>query len=430
MRRHALAALALALIALSPPAAGRQAGDGFWYAEGADGEVVVKLHFFWSRLCPHCTRALPFVEDLAVMEPWLELKSYELTSEPANAQLYVDVAASLGLTATSVPAFAFCETLFTGFDDTDTTGRVLAAQLRDCRERRRQALAGRTDMVPASAQPATITLPLLGEVKAADLALPLFTVVVAGMDALNPCAFFVLLFLLTLLVHARSRRRVVFIGGVFVIFSGLIYFAFMAAWLNVFLWLGELRVVTVAAGLIAVAIGVVNVKDYFLFRQGVSLSIPESAKPGLFQRMRMLTQAGGLWPMVIGTVTLAVAANSYELLCTAGFPMVYTRVLTLHELDLATYYLYLAFYNVIYVMPLAIIVSVFAMTLGSRKLSEREGRVLKLASGLMMLGLGSLLLLRPEMLGSVTAAASILFVAVAGTYVVTRLDRHRDKSRD
>ena len=80
----------------------------------------------------------------------------------------------------------------------------------------------------------------------------------------------------------------------------------------------------------------------------------------------------------IGAVSLAIAANAYELLCTAGFPMVYTRVLTLHDLMPKTYYMYLAAYNLIYITPLAIIVVVFSLTLGSRKLGEREGRILKL----------------------------------------------------
>ena len=84
---------------------------------------------------------------------------------------------------------------------------------------------------------------------------------------------------------------------------------------------------------------------------------------------------------------LALAANMYELLCTAGFPMVYTRTLTLHGLESSTYYLYLALYNLIYVIPLIIIVGVFTLTLGARKLTVNQGRLLKLLSGLMMLEL-------------------------------------------
>ncbi|MCP5118882.1 MAG: hypothetical protein GY953_49350, partial [bacterium] len=147
------------------------------------------------------------------------------------------------------------------------------------------------------------------------------TLILGGVDAFNPCAFFVLLFLLSLLVHAGGRARMLLIGGVFVLISGLLYFVFMAAWLNLFLVLEGVRLVTVIAGLVAVALAVVNVKDYFFFKQGVSLVIPGSAKPGLFSRMRSLLSADNLPALLGGTVALAIAANTYELLCTSGFPL-------------------------------------------------------------------------------------------------------------
>ena len=127
--------------------------------------------------------------------------------------------------------------------------------------------------------------------------------------------------------------------------------------------------------------------------------------------------------MLIGTVLLALVANSYELLCTAGFPMVYTRILTLNELSLGDYYLYLAAYNLIYITPLAVIVIVFALTLGTRKLSEREGRRLKLVSGLMMLGLGLLLLFAPTLLNNVLVAIGLLVLALGASAVIIGLER-------
>jgi len=211
------------------------------------------------------------------------------------------------------------------------------------------------------------------------------------------------------------------IGGIFVAVSGVVYFLFMAAWLNLFLLIGELEWVTLGAGLLAVAIGAIHVKDYFWFKQGISLSIPESAKPGLFERMRGLLRAENLPAMVLGTLVLAVVANSYELLCTAGFPMVFTRVLTLNELPASGYYGYLALYNLVYVIPLAVIVALFARTLGSRKLSEHEGRVLKLMSGLMMLELGLVLTLAPAWLNSLLTAVLLLGLALGLSYLVVRL---------
>ncbi len=167
----------------------------------------------------------------------------------------------------------------------------------------------------------------------------------------------------------------------------------------------------VLAGLLAVSMGGLNVKDFFAFRQGPSLSIADEAKPKLFKRMRALVGGERLPSLLVGTVALAIVANSYELLCTAGFPMVYTRTLTLNSLSTEAYYGYLAFYNLIYVLPPLVIVLVFTWTLGSRKLREREGRLLKLLSGTMMVGLGLLLLVYPE--GLSDAFTSLLVIAAA-----------------
>jgi cytochrome c biogenesis protein CcdA len=124
--------------------------------------------------------------------------------------------------------------------------------------------------------------------------------------------------------------------------------------------------------------------------------------------------------MLAATVSLAVLANLYELLCTAGFPMVYTRLLTMHELSGAQYYIYLLFYNVIYVIPLLTIVVAFALTLGRRKLTEREGRILKLLSGMLMLCLGAVLLFAPERLDSIWTALLVPGVAIALTAVIVK----------
>ena len=269
-----------------------------------------------------------------------------------------------------------------------------------------------------------VQAPLLGIIDPDEWGLPLLTVVVAGLDAFNPCAFFVLLFLLSLMVHARSRSRMLLVGGTFVLISGLIYFIFMAAWLNVFLILGELRVVTIVAGLIAVVLATINIREYFLFGEGgPSLSIPESKKPGMYRRMRNLVGTQNIWAMLAGTVILAIAVNSYELLCTAGLPMVYTRILTLRETDTFVYYLYLLLYNVIYIIPLLIIVLLFVMKLGSRKLGETEGRLLKLMSGMMMLALGLLLLIAPTALNNPGIAIGLLIGAVGLTWVIHTLSR-------
>lgn len=380
----------------------------------ADDRRIV-LYMFHAVNCTYCQRALPFLQRLDVENAWLRVELHEITRNPDDARLFERFLHTVDLDGVGVPAFFFCGQGFIGFRSAESTGERLRQRLLNCR----QQLTGEGRLPAAPA--ADLLLPFFPDIDPADLSLPVLTVLLAGLDAFNPCAFFVLLFLLSLMVHARSRGRMLLVGGVFVLFSGLIYFAFMAAWLNLFQVIGGMRLVTVAAGIIALALASLNIKDFFWFSAGPSLSIPNSAKPGLFRRMRGLVGASTLPAMLLGTVTLAIAANSYELLCTAGFPMVFTRIVTLRELSTGGYYGYLALYNLIYILPMLAIVIAFVVTLGARKLSEREGRILKLLSGLMMLGLGLVLLLAPSLLDELSTVVLLVLGAVVTTVMVVFL---------
>jgi hypothetical protein len=395
-----------------------------WHKSDGGG-VRVNVYVFWAETCPHCHRALRFLGALEEELAWLQVQAWEV-SVPENLARYSALAGQLGTEARYVPAFFYCGRSFQGYDRDETTGRFLRQDLEACHA---ELLAQTKPGAPGTAGRAgtsgapPIDLPLIGPLDPSALSLPVITLMLAGLDAFNPCAFFVLLFLLSLMVHARSRMRMALVGGVFVLFSGLLYFVFMAAWLNIFLLVGYLPLVTIGAGCVALFVGTINIKDFVWPKRGISLSIPERAKPGLYQCTRDLVGAGSLPALLAGTVTLALAANAYELLCTAGFPLVFTRILTLSDLSTPAYYGYLALYNSVYVLPLLAIVVVFVVTLGARKLKEEEGRMLKLLSGLMMLGLGLVLLFAPEMLSQPLTALALILAALAVTALVVWLAR-------
>jgi len=399
----------LLLVARTAVADGSQP-DGVEH--GADGQPQVHLYFFWSENCPHCLAAHPFIEAIPQQRPWVVLHALEVSRNEENARHFVNMVESLGQRAEAVPTLIACGWLEVGWQDEASSGARLLAALDACRQ----------GHAPANSAP-ELELPLFGHLDPSHLSLPLFTIAIAALDAFNPCAFFVLLFLLSLLAHQKSRQRMLLIGGIFVATSGLMYFAFMAAWLNVFQLLGTLGWITLAAGLLATVVGLINIKDFFALARGPSLSIPESAKPGIYRRARAVLQSGSIGTMLGATVLLAVAANFYELLCTAGFPMVYTRLLTLAEPSTTARYAWLALYNLVYVLPLLMIVLAFVGTLSAPKLSEREGRLLKLLSGTMMLELGILLVLAPAALNSLAVTALLLGVALAVTALAAHLTR-------
>ncbi|MGV8168474.1 MAG: hypothetical protein ACP5N3_00290 [Candidatus Nanoarchaeia archaeon] len=403
------------------------------FAQEQQGKLQeTTVYFFWGEGCPHCAAQEPFMKTLENKYSQLNIVYLETWHNETNAELLTQLFDAHGIAAGGVPAtFIGTDKPIVGYRDAETTGKQIEQKIQNC------LVDGCEDSLTAlnsSTQEnneSTINIPVIGEVDATSVSLPVFTIIIAGLDSFNPCAFFVLLFLLSMLVYAGSRKRMLLVGGIFIFFSGAIYFLFMAAWLNIFLWTGEILWITMAAGILAVIIAIINVKDFFIFKKGVSLSIPESAKPKLFQRMRGLIKESSLWSVILGTVVLAIVANMYELLCTAGFPMVFTRVLTLNELSSTSYYMYLLLYNLVYIIPLAIIVGIFTYTLGSRKLSEYEGRVLKLMSGMMMLMLGLVLVFKPSLMNNVLASIILIVLALAVSFGVVlihkRLAKHKKK---
>jgi thiol-disulfide isomerase/thioredoxin len=265
-------------------------------------------------------------------------------------------------------------------------------------------------------------LPIIGKVDLSSFSLPVFTIVLGGLDSFNPCSFFILIFLLNLLLYLRSKRRMLLVGCIFIFFSGFFYFLFMFVLFNVlFLTATYISIISLIAGIIAVAIGIFNIKEFFFFKKGPSLNIPEEKRDITFKRMRKLVKAPSLLAMLGGTIFLAVTVNFYELLCTLGFPLIFTSRLTELHLPLMQYYLYIFFYNVVYVIPLIIILLLFTFTLGKMKLSEWQGQRLKLLSGIMIFSFGVFFIIDYQLLENIATPIGLLGLSVLLTLVISYL---------
>ncbi|MBW2975142.1 hypothetical protein KY366_05485 [Candidatus Woesearchaeota archaeon] len=359
-------------------------------------EDKITIYFFWSKGCPHCAQEKPFLERLQDKYPGINVESYE-TSDPKSVEVFMEVAEAYGTSTQWVPATFICDSYIVGFGSEETTGREIEEKVKTCLEH------GCTDLYKSKGECAVeqkniVNVPLLGEIDLTKVGLPMLTIVLGFLDGFNPCAIWVLCFLLTLLIYAKSRKKMLLIGSIFVLTSGIVYFFFMAAWLNFFLMIGFVKTLRIIVALIAIIAGLINAKDFFLFKKGVSLTIPDKWKPKLFGKMRDLVKEQAILAVILGTMVLAFTANTFELICTFGFPAIYTRALTLQNLPTIAYYAYLALYNIIYVLPLAFIVFIFTWTMNANRFTEKKGRLLKLISGLLMLALGLVLLIRPELL--------------------------------
>lgn len=350
-------------------------------AQAAEMPARGELQVFVREGCPHCAEAKVFLAELAPTRPDISIVYLQVDRDRAARDALIEISRAAGSWPPGVPTFVFRDQVLVGFDDGEHRGKELVALLGEPPKSRN-----------------TVESSLFGTLSASEMGLPLFTLTLGLLDGFNPCAMWVLLFLLSLLVRLKDRRRMALVAGTFVLASGAVYYAFMAAWLNVFLFVGMTDALRIGLAGLAMVIGLINVKDFFALRRGVSLSIPESAKPGLYARARVILRAESLLASLAAVAVLAVVVNFVELLCTAGLPAIYTAVLTQHDLSALAHYGYLGLYILAYIADDALMVGAAVLALGSGKLTERGGRILKLLSGAVMLALGLTMLLRPQWL--------------------------------
>ena len=396
------------LLALTPGWAGAASATGSSAsvrdspAQSADIEVFVR------EGCPHCAKAEEFLHRLQQEQPGLRIAIRDVLREPAAMDRLQHIAGNHGSATVRVPAFVVGGQLIVGYSEEAATDKLIRDSLASAHAQSRQdnaapacAAAGSLACGPDSALPAprpeTFAVDFFGRTLSLDhIGLPLFTLAMGLLDGFNPCSMWVLILMISLLAPLNNRPRMLAIAGTFVAVEGIAYFLFMAAWLNLFLLIGLSRASEIVIAALALLAGTVNLKDFWNFGWGVSLSIPAAAKPGIYARMRRILQAENMTAALLGTVVLAVLVQIVEFMCTSGFPALFTRILTLRHLDSLSYYGYLLLYDLAYMLDDVIVLAIGVITLSQHRLQEKEGRWLKLVSGLVMVGLGIYLLLFPH----------------------------------
>ncbi len=349
-------------------------------AWAAEAPSVVEV--FTRPGCPHCARAAVWLSELELRRPSVRVVRHDIAGDPLAASRLDRLARRDGQPGALVPSFLVGERLVVGFRDGATTGRLIE-----------DLLSGAS---PAAGE--EVVLPLLGRVSASRSGLLVFTLAVGLADGFNPCAMWVLLFLLSLLAHVHSRARMIAIAGTFLAVSGAVYYLFMTAWLGAFLALGSSRPLQAALGLLALAAAAIHLKDAWAPGRGPSLSIPESAKPGIYARVREIVTAQNLPAALAAACALAVGVNLVEMLCTAGLPAIYTQVLASHGLGFWERQGYLLLYIAAYMLDDALMTAAAVATLSTARLQERGGRILQLVSGAVLAALGLALLFKPAWL--------------------------------
>jgi len=370
------------------------------------GDIVA----FVSDNCPHCAAFKAY----AAAQKW-NVDLFEI-SQPTSQELFAKVQERAPSLQQGVPTIVVNGHIIQGYKDDATTGKRIGSLLSAMQKQPDESVSFEEFLVSEQhvkvettegtcTEGCTVNLdeyifdvPLIGKVDLTRLSLPMLSVLVGFLDGFNPCAMWVLITLLTLLIATRDPKKIWMIGGTFLFVSGAMYYLFIAAWLNAFLILGFNAWVQKIIGLIAIGGGAFYFYEALGKDPNACAVTDAQQKKRIIDRMRDILQKAA-WPaMLLGVAVLAISVNAIELVCTAGLPAVFTQILAFNDVTPLARYLYIGLYILLYMIDDIVIFAIAVWTLHATGLTRKYARFTLIFGGFLMYALGFLLIFAPEVL--------------------------------
>jgi hypothetical protein len=350
------------------------------------GNATLEVHFFYHPACMHCKEQMPYNQKIAGEFPSARW-TYHDTSGPEQMVLMRGMLAALGREPGGVPTTIINGTVIVGFSKESTPQMI------------RDAIAGNGGGNESAGQLGkTIALPIVGAINPYDYSLPALAITLGLIDGFNPCAMWVLVYLISITLTLHDRRKFLLIVGTFLAASGILYFLIMAAWLNAFLFVGYVRPVMIAVGAIALYWGISSLREFWRNRGEISCSVGDAG-----EKKRLSCEIQGLLSsplslgMFIGLVVLAFTVNSIEFVCSSAIPAVFTQVLSLSGVPPLEHYFYIFIYVVMYMLDDIVVFSLAFFAVGGA-LGNKVASYGHAIGAVILIALGAMLLFAPNLL--------------------------------
>ena len=344
-----------------------------------------EVHFFYLPGCSHCEEQELFNEKLESEYPSINITGHDATT-PAGSALLSEMLEERGIEyEPDFPITIFGNQVFGDWESEETSGRAIEEALQQC-------LAGNCPPPTGEEPRDTIVLPWIGEIVLEDYSLPALAVILGVVDGFNPCAMWVLVYLISLVATLRDKKRIWLIVGSFVLASGILYFLFMTVWLNLFLFIGYVKAVTIVIGLVALGGGIWQIRGVIKTKGAVVCEVTdEQSRKKTMTKVQEIVSSPLTWGIVVGIVVLAFTVNAVEFVCSAAVPAVFTRVLSLASLTTLQHYGYILLYVLFFMLDDLVIFGTAALAVTS-SLGDRYAKYSRPVGATILIILGLLLL--------------------------------------
>ncbi len=402
----------------------------------------VNVYLFYGDGCPHCAKERTFLEGIAdYYEDRVSVHEFEVYNNSENIDLFLAAADALNYDAAGVPFLVVGETPFVGYASNDTTGEEIVLEINNCLDNYcadplSEIILGESDEVLGEAEKEEVEnndtsdmgddesntggssgeseenennadqentpkvelhVPIVGDIDLKSISLPLATTLIAFMDGFNPCAMWILIFLITMLINMEDKKKLYILGSIFIITSALVYFVFLAAWFNFFKFLGFVRWIKIVIGIVAIVSGILHVRSG-LSSKGGCHAVSKEKRTSIMDRIKAITKEKQFPLAIAGMITLAISVNLIEVVCSAGLPSIYTSLLSTVELSTAKYYAYFILYTVIFMLDDLIVFFIAIKSFQVTGITSKYTKWSSLVGGAIIFVIGVLLILKPEVL--------------------------------
>lgn len=363
----------------------------------------VNLYLFYGDGCPHCEKEKEYLEKLVDDYPFLNVIKYETWYNEENSKLLTRVKSNLNVNNSYVPFTVIGNLGLTGFNDNtkmQIESKIKYCYKNDCPDIVDQTCEGSELNIEADCEEefTTFSIPLLGKVDAKDVSLPIVAIVMGFVDGFNPCAMWILIFLISFLITNKNYKKMIILGSTFLITSAIIYLFFMMSWLTIVMEMNKIVILRNIIAVIACIAGIYNLIKFNNERKKeVGCSVTDNKKRSvIIERIKRYVLENNLALSMLGIMALAVSVNFIELACSAGLPLVFTQILSINDLSNMEYFMYVLIYVLFFLIDDLIIFGIAVKTSKVAGISNKYTKYSHLIGGLIMLIIGILLLVKPE----------------------------------
>ena len=374
---------------------------------------LVNIYLFHSYTCKHCKAEIKLLDELEKEYDNIKVYKYEV-NENENGELLKNISEIMGSKVTGTPYTIIGNKVFSGYDYENSKGRFKGAIEYYSKYGYEDKVGEYISSIPLPSYEVKDTdpdvdeyisnyisykvkLPLIGEVKLKNLTLPLITVVIGLADGFNPCAMWVLLFLISMLIGMKDKKRMWILGSTFLLISALIYLIFMMSWLNLANLLISVVWVRVIIAVVSLVGGFINLRGYIKHRKVSGCDVVDDKKRNrIITRIKKFTTEKNFWLAILGVIVLAISVNVVELACSAGLPVMFIEILSLNNLTAIEEIIYIVLYMLFFLLDDFVVFVIAMTTLSLTGVSSKYGNLSKLIGGILMLFIGLLLMFKPE----------------------------------